>query len=80
MPYFALKQASIPIIKYLNLIGIAMLTHVLPQYFFWIFISDFFTINYFSLFIMIILQGSVAFIFQYLIFRFDRRFVGLRSH
>jgi len=76
LPYYAFRQAGLPFLNYLQLIGCVALTHVLPQWIFWILVRDYMGTGYLSLFAMSVMQGLVVIVVQYGLFRLDRRLVG----
>lgn len=76
MPYYAFRQAGSPLVNYVQLVGCVALTHVLPQWIFWIVVRDHMGSGYLSLFAMTVMQGLVVVVVQYGLFRLDRRLVG----
>lgn len=76
LPYYAFRQADAPLSSYIQLLGCVALTHVLPQWIFWISVKDYMGPGYLSLFAMSVMQGLVIILVQYGLFRLDRRLVG----
>jgi len=76
LPYYAFRQAESSLINYVHLVVCVVLTHVLPQWIFWIAVRDHMGTGYLSLFAMSFMQGLVIIVVQYGLFRLDRRLVG----
>jgi O-antigen/teichoic acid export membrane protein len=76
LPYYAFRQANLSIFNYMQLVLCVALTHVLPQWIFWIVVRDYMGTGYLSLFAMSVMQGVVIIVVQYGLFRLDRRLIG----
>lgn len=76
LPYYAFRQADSPFMNYVQLFVCVALTHVLPQWIFWIAVRDYMGTGYLALLSMSVMQGLVIIVVQYGLFRLDRRLVG----